>query len=68
VNELTNRDLLVIKYIAQGFTNRQIGLAIGCKEDSVKKRVSEILYKLEASNRAHAVYKFYVGGAQWRLL
>lgn len=52
---LTSRELSVVKLIAHGKPNRDIGQALNVSEDTVKARIKSILSKLGANDRAHAV-------------
>ena len=52
---LTSRELSVVKLIAHGQPNRDIGQALNVSEDTVKARIKSILAKLGANDRAHAV-------------
>lgn len=52
---LTSRELSVVKLIAHGKHNRDIGQALNVSEDTVKARIKSILAKLGANDRAHAV-------------
>jgi DNA-binding NarL/FixJ family response regulator len=52
---LTARELSVVKLIAHGKPNRDIGHALSVSEDTVKARIKSILAKLGANDRAHAV-------------
>ncbi|MDD4985941.1 MAG: response regulator transcription factor [Dehalococcoidales bacterium] len=52
---LTNRETQIMRYIADGNTNKEIGLALGISEQTIKSHVSAILRKLNANDRAHAV-------------
>lgn len=51
---LTASEIDVLKYVAQGFSNTQIALNLSVSTSTVKKHVSSILTKLNASNRAEA--------------
>ena len=51
----TYRETQVIRYIAEGNTNKEIGYILGRSEETVKSHVSTILRKLNANDRAHAV-------------
>jgi NarL family two-component system response regulator YdfI len=53
-DELTERERQVLQYLAQGLANKQIGLALGISEHTVKFHVSAIYNKLGASNRTEA--------------
>jgi len=52
---LTARDLLILRYVAMGNTNKEIGEALNLDEQTIRNQVSVILAKLNANNRAHAV-------------
>jgi DNA-binding NarL/FixJ family response regulator len=54
-DELSAREIDVLKLIATGHSNKQIADILFIAEPSVKSRVSNILAKLSASDRAHAV-------------
>lgn len=52
---LTPREREILKLLAAGLANREIAERLSISERTVKFHVSEILGRLEASNRAHAV-------------
>jgi DNA-binding NarL/FixJ family response regulator len=52
---LSSRECEVLKLLAQGKTNRQIGDFLGITEATVKCHVSVILMRLDASDRTQAV-------------
>ena len=52
---LTEQETLVIQYIAQGMSNKEIADRLVSNEKRIKNIVSHILAKVEAKNRAHAV-------------
>ena len=52
---LTLRELSVLRLVAEGKSNRAIGEALFVSEDTVKARMKNILAKLEAEDRTHAV-------------
>jgi two-component system response regulator DegU len=52
---LTNREIQILNYIANGNTNKQIAHMLGISEQTIKNHVSAILRKLNANDRAHAV-------------
>jgi DNA-binding NarL/FixJ family response regulator len=52
---LTPREQEVLELMARGFTNGDIGTAIGRTEGTVKVHVRNILHKLDASDRTEAV-------------
>jgi DNA-binding NarL/FixJ family response regulator len=54
-DELTEREIEVLRLIAAGNSNKQIGDLLCVAEATVKSRITNILSKLGASDRAHAV-------------
>ncbi|MGB0947973.1 MAG: response regulator [Pseudoalteromonas marina] len=52
---LTRRELIVLKHLITGETNKQIGFNLHISETTVKSHVSSILKKLGASNRVKVV-------------
>jgi len=52
---LSHRHREVLQLVAEGQTNRQIAVALGITERTVKFHVTTIMKKLGADNRAHAV-------------
>ena len=54
-DELTDREIEVLHLIAAGNSNKQIADRLSIAEATVKSRVTNILSKLGASDRAHAV-------------
>jgi two-component system, NarL family, response regulator YdfI len=53
--ELTDRELEVLRLLAEGIGNREIAARLGISEHTVKFHISSILGKLSASNRTEAV-------------
>jgi len=53
--ELTGREQEVLQCLAQGLANKQVGLALGISEHTVKYHVSAVYTKLGAVNRTEAV-------------
>jgi two-component system response regulator DegU len=53
--ELTEREREVLGLLAAGASNREIGARLYLAEGTVKNHVSNILSKLHAANRTHAV-------------
>jgi len=53
--ELTKRELEVLRYIANGRSNKEIGAILYISEATVKGHVRSILTKLEAIGRAEAI-------------
>jgi DNA-binding NarL/FixJ family response regulator len=54
-DDLTPREIDVLQLIADGKTNKEIGDHLSIGEASVKSHVANILSKLDARDRAHAV-------------
>lgn len=54
---LTEREREILRLVAQGQSNKQIGVTLAITERTVKFHVSAILRKLNAANRAEAVQK-----------
>ena len=57
VEALTPRELEVLRLMAGGYANKEIGDALGVAERTVKNHVSAILGKLGARDRTRAVLK-----------
>jgi DNA-binding NarL/FixJ family response regulator len=55
--KLTERELEVLRLLAGGYSNREIGTALGVAERTVKNHVSSILGKLWVRDRTRAVLK-----------
>lgn len=56
VAPLTFRQRDILRLVADGLTDRQIGLRLGIHHDTARSHVSSIRTALGASNRAHAVW------------
>ena len=55
VEALTPREIDVLRMIAAGSANKEIGAQLSISEETVKSRVKNILLKLGANDRTHAV-------------
>ena len=55
VAPLTKRERQILKFVANGNTNKQIARKLDISEQTIKNHVSAILRKLNANDRAHAV-------------
>lgn len=51
---LTNRELQVLRHIALGLSNREIGTSLNISVETVKEHVQNILRKLDATDRTAA--------------
>jgi DNA-binding NarL/FixJ family response regulator len=54
-NELSSREIEVLRLIASGNTNKLIADQLSIREETVKSHVTNILSKLGANDRTHAV-------------
>jgi DNA-binding NarL/FixJ family response regulator len=54
-DELSSREIDVLRLIASGHSNKQIADKLSIGEATVKSHVTNILSKLSANDRAHAV-------------
>ena len=53
--DLTEREIEVLRVLADGNSNKMIAEALHISEDTVKAHIKNILQKLDASDRTHAV-------------
>jgi two-component system, NarL family, response regulator len=54
-NELTPREIEVLRHVAAGNANKMVADNLGISEETVKAHVRSILSKLDANDRTHAV-------------
>ncbi len=52
---LTPREIEVLQHVAKGYGNKEIGILLGTAAGTVKMHLQNILSKLGASDRTHAV-------------
>lgn len=52
---LTGRDVVVLGFLAQGWTTAEIARKLAYAESTIKKEVHMIVHRLGARNRTHAV-------------
>lgn len=57
IEDLTVREIEVLRLMAGGYSNREIAAALHLAEGTIKNYVSEILIKLDARDRTKAVLK-----------
>ena len=57
VEELTEREIEVLRLVAEGYSNRQIASLVHLAEGTVKNHLSSILTKLGARDRTNAVLR-----------
>lgn len=53
-NPLTDRETQVLRHISQGFSNTEIGKALGISVETVKEHVQNIIRKLDVEDRTQA--------------
>jgi NarL family two-component system response regulator LiaR len=53
--ELTSRETDVLRHVALGRSNKEIGSALGIGEETVKTHVGHLLAKLQVENRGQAI-------------
>ncbi len=51
---LTNRESQVLRHVAMGLSNREIGKSLGISVETVKEHVQNILRKLDVNDRTQA--------------
>jgi DNA-binding NarL/FixJ family response regulator len=54
LGELTDREREVLQFVAEGLTNREIGVQIHISEKTVKNHMTNILQKLHVRSRVEA--------------
>lgn len=54
---LTERERSVLRLVAGGYSNKEIGRSLHLSEGTVKNYISELLVKLDCRDRTHAVLK-----------
>lgn len=52
---LSRRETEILKYIAEGYSNKRIAYALGIGEQTIKNHITSIMRKLNANDRTHAV-------------
>jgi DNA-binding CsgD family transcriptional regulator len=55
LQSLTEREIEVLRELAEGHRNRDIGIRLSISEETVKGHVRSILDKLDAKDRTQAV-------------
>lgn len=66
VDQLSERELQVLRLVAEGNSNKIVADQLGITEDTVKGHMRNVLLKLQANDRTHAVTialkRGYLGG------
>lgn len=52
---LTDRECEILEAVARGLTNKQIGEALFVSENTVKKHINNIYFKLDVNRRTQAI-------------
>jgi DNA-binding NarL/FixJ family response regulator len=58
---LTAREEAILRLVAGGYSNKEVARTLGIAAGTVKNHVSELLKKLDARDRTHAVLKALAG-------
>jgi len=56
-SRLTEREAGILKLVAGGYSNKEIGRVLHLSEGTVKNYISDLLVKLDCRDRTHAVMK-----------
>lgn len=62
IEELTDREMEVLTLVAQGYTNKAIGVQLGISDRTVQGHLARIFGKLQASSRTEAVMRAVASG------
>jgi DNA-binding NarL/FixJ family response regulator len=54
---LTAREVDILRLVAGGYSNKEIGRSLHLSEGTVKNYISDLLVKLDCRDRTHAVLK-----------
>jgi DNA-binding NarL/FixJ family response regulator len=54
-DSLSEREIQVLRLVAQGNSNKRVALTLGVTEETVKAHMKSIISKLNANDRTHAV-------------
>ncbi len=60
--QLTEREQSILRLVAGGYSNKEIGRALNISDGTVKNHLTDILAKLDARDRTHAVLKSIAAG------
>lgn len=56
-SRLSEREIGILRLVAGGYSNKEIGRSLHLAEGTVKNYISELLLKLDCRDRTHAVLK-----------
>ena len=54
---ITNREKEILEYIAKGYRNKEIGIALSLSPSTIRNHLSKAYAKLQVDNRIKAVNK-----------
>jgi DNA-binding NarL/FixJ family response regulator len=60
--KLSERELEVLRLVALGLTNGEIGTTLFLSEETIKTHVRHLLWKLDARNRTYLVFRGFEEG------
>jgi DNA-binding NarL/FixJ family response regulator len=58
---VTSREAAILRLVAAGYSNKEIARHLGISPGTVKNHISDVLRKLDARDRTHAVLKAIAG-------
>ena len=58
---LTERQQEIVKWLAQGLSNKQIAFQLGISEQTVKNHISNAMQRCKVNNRVQLAIKFWCG-------
>jgi DNA-binding NarL/FixJ family response regulator len=58
---LTAQEAAVLRLVAAGYSNKEVARCLGLATGTVKNHISDVLHKLDARDRTHAVIKALAG-------
>jgi DNA-binding NarL/FixJ family response regulator len=58
---LTEQEAAILRLVAGGYSNKEVARHLGISTGTVKNHISDILRKLDARDRTHAVLKAIAG-------
>ena len=64
LNTLSERETQILKHVATGLSNREVGLALGLSDKTVKHYMTNVLEKLHVRNRVEAAMLLQRGGGR----
>ncbi len=62
---LSPKELEVLALVALGYSDKEIGKKLSIKYGTVRTHINRIILKLNARNRGHAVFAFFLRYPEW---